>query len=185
MSNLEIRTLLEKNGEEVKSLTEALLTPNNDQAVAALAGLFISIVTGVPALGGLVDKGLATIFGQSASSKLDFQIAAWNEEEKRHRLAAEIGDMVEGLLGQMLIQIVRSQHQTTERLEKTLGGMGEDLADFRADVGERMRQANVRIELQEVTDGGLGVTVTANAKKRLFVGTMRVSGKGSVGVKLE
>ena len=91
------------------------------------------------------------------------------------------------LLGQALIQLVRSQHAVKDEVLDALGGVRRDLEAFRQDFAARVASASesVRLDSLVVHGGGLGIRVRATTTKRVVLTHMEVAGAGSVGIDLE
>jgi hypothetical protein len=113
------------------------------------------------------------------------QIEQSEREEDRQAFVKNIGEEVEALMGQALLQLVRVQHNVKEELEadvlQALGGLSESLAAFREEFQQQLEQVGadaleaVRVDLLEVV-GGIGVRVSAGAKRRMHVKHARVEG---------
>lgn len=79
---------------------------------------------------------------------------------------------VEALLSQAVLQLVRVQHNVHDDVLRALGGVRDDLADFRERFTTAIpaaEQQAARLELQEVSGGALGIHVSNRSQKRVFV----------------
>ena len=182
MSEVVLGDLLEKRGSEMKEITQSLVNGDGEKTAAGLAGLLTTVLTGVPALGNVVAQGLEKIFGSSANAILVQQIEAWQKEQQQTDLVSRVRDSVEVLLGQALIQLVRSQHASTAELERALGGIREELKGFRDSIQGRLEDAGIRVDLQEIAENGIGIRVGEKARASVFVRRQVVN--GGVGIDL-
>ena len=154
-----------------------------------MSSLAVSLATGNPFLAALAPlgrKAIARIFGSSVNAVLTRELAALAKDEERRAFLHQIDEVVEALLGQALIQIVRSQHAVKDEVLETLGGMRRDFESFRNDFATQLANASetVRVDSIKVTDGGIGVRVAATTSKRVVLKQMVVKGPGSVGIDL-
>src|SRR5215510_7578833 len=110
--DVELEKLLAAHHGELKTIAEAAGSGNQDKVVDAVSTLAVSLATGNPLLGALAPlgrKGIARAFGNSVNAALTRELAALAKEEERKQLLDQIDEVVEALLGQALIQLVRSQ----------------------------------------------------------------------------
>lgn len=198
--DVELEALLKAHQSELKAIADAAASGNRDKAIDAVSSLAVSLATGNPLLGVLAPlgrKGVARAFGNSVNAVLTRELAALAKDEERRAFLAQIGDVVEALLGQALIQLIRSQHAVKEELRasqdeiasewlEALGGMRNDLKEFRADFAEQLARASdsIGVDSLVVRDGGLGVRVSAGTSQRMSFRHVEVSGVGSVGFEL-
>src|SRR4051812_32549386 len=130
----EIRQRLENCEKEIEEIGSSLIAGKRHEVVPALAGLAVSVFSGLPVVGGLTKAALTEVFAAPANEVLDQQIAEWRQEQKVSAPLSELKDWIEALMGQVVLQLVRSQHNVSEDLAKRLGGARDDLAGFRNDV---------------------------------------------------
>jgi hypothetical protein len=181
MANVVLGDLLDKQDKEVEAIGKAILGGKRDEAVSGLAGLAATVFSGLP-IGGLVKEGVAKAFASPANVVLEQQIEAWNKEQEGTRQVAAIKDAIEVLLGQTLIQVVKSQHAVDDGVVAALGGLRDDLAEFRATVSAGLGDAAVHVDLHEVTDGAVGIHVRGRAASRVFIKRLVSTGKGTTGI---
>ena len=188
--DVELAELLKAHQGELKIIAEAAGSGNQEKVIDSVTSLAISLATGNALLGSLAPlgrRGIARIFGNSVNAALTRELAALAKDDERKVFLNQIDEVVEALLGQALIQIVRSQHAVKDEVLDALGGMRRDLEVFRNDFAAQLASApeNVRVDsLIEVVDGGIGVRVAATTTKRVVLTHMVVRGPGSVGIDL-
>jgi hypothetical protein len=187
--DVELEQLLKAHQGELKAIAEAAGSGNQAKVVDAVSSLAISLATGSPLLGALAPLGRKTIaraFGSSVNAALARELAVLAKGDERQAFLSQIGDVVEALLGQALIQIIRSQHTVKDEVFDALGGMRRDFEAFRNDFTEKLASASetVRVDSLIVRTGGLGVRVAATTSRRVALRHMVVSGSGSVGIDL-
>lgn len=187
--DVELEELLKAHKGELKTIAEAAGSGNRDKVIDAVSSLAVSLATGNPLLGALAPlgrKGIARAFGNSVNAALTRELAVLAKDEERRAFLSQIGEVVEALLGQALIQIVRSQHAVKDEVLDALGGMRRDFEAFRNDFASQLATASgtVRVDSLVVHDGGLGVRVAATTSRRVVLRHMVVSGSGSVGIDL-
>jgi len=144
----------------------------------------VSVLTGIPGLGALAKAGLDLGFGRTANACLDRQLDSWRKEQDRQELVDRVAGTVEVLIGQLLIQIIRSQHQLTDETKEALGGIRDDLAEFGSMLERETTQADVHVGIQRISGGGIGIRVSEKTRQTVFVDEMRVAGRGSIGIDL-
>jgi hypothetical protein len=189
-NDVELGKLLETHKGELKTIAEAAGSGNQEKVIDAVSTLAVSLATGNPLLGVLAPlgrKGIARAFGSSVNAALTRELAALEKEEERKKLLGQIDEVVEALVGQALIQLVRSQHGVKDELLEALGGVRRDLEVFRQDFAERVASASETVSGDRlvVREGGLGIRVRATTTKRVVFKHMEVVGAGSVGIDLE
>jgi hypothetical protein len=182
--------LLEMHKDELKSIAEAAGSGDHEKVIDAASSLAVSLATGNPLLGALAPlgrKGIAWAFGNSVNAALTRELAALEKDEARNKFLGQIDEVVEVLVGQALIQIVRSQHAVKDEVLDALGGVRRDFEAFRKDFGERIANTseNVSVDAFVVREGGLGIRVRATSSKRVVLKHMEVVGPGSVGIDLD
>jgi hypothetical protein len=187
--DVELQGLLKAHQGELKTIAEAAGTGNRDKVIDAVSSLAVSLATGNPLLGALAPlgrKGIARAFGNSVNAALTRELAALAKAEERSAFLGQIDEVVEALLGQAVIQIVRSQHAVKDELLDALGGVRRDFETFRNDFAEQIAKVSesVAIDSIMVREGGIGVRVAATTTKRVVLKYMDVIGVGSVGIDL-
>jgi hypothetical protein len=182
--------LLKAHQSELKAVAAAAANGDQQKTIDATSSLVVALVTGNPILGALAPlgrKGVARAFGCSVNAALTSALASLAEEDERRTFLNQIGDIVEVLLGQALIQLIRSQHAVKDEVLDALGGMRRDFESFRADFAAQLAAVpeSVRVEeIVEVLDGGIGVRVSAATTTRVVLKQLVVRGTGSVGIDL-
>lgn len=197
MADADLSKLLGEHKGTLKEMGEQLVAGDSAKLAGSAAVLVGAIATGHPEvalLAPFAKEAVARVFGSAADKALRREIEAYDKEKEKEAFAAQIGEVVEALLGQAVLQIVRVQHRVKEEeqraLDEALGGVREDLAAFREEIragleGSReAAEALVRVTHQSVKDGAVGVRVGPDARKRVFIARMDVSGKGSIGIDL-
>jgi hypothetical protein len=189
MSDVDLEKLLEPHAKELESLAEAAAKGDHDKVIDGASSLVLTLATGNPVIGALAPlarRGIAKAFGNAADEMFARELAAMQKEEDRKAFFAQIDDVVAALVGQALIQLVRTQHNVKDEVLTALGGVREDFERFRADFGRRVSEQGetVRIDEQVVEAGGIGVRVRASTTKRVALKHQVVSGTGSVGIDL-
>jgi len=187
--DIELQELLKAHQGELKTIAEAAGSGNRDKVIDAVSSLAVSLATGNPVLGALAPlgrKGIARVFGNTVNAALTRELAALAKEEDRRAFLGQIDEVIEALLGQALIQIVRSQHAVKEELLEALGGVRHDFERFRTEFAEQVEKAgeNVAADTVKVREGGLGIRVAATTTRRVVLRYMEVTGEGSVGIDL-
>jgi hypothetical protein len=138
--DVELKKLLEAHEGELKKVAEAAGSGNQEKVVDAVSTLAVSLATDNPLLGALAPlgrKGIARAFGNSVNAALTRELAALAKEEERKKFLGQIDEVVEALLGQALIQLVRSQHGIKDEVLEALAGVeidrvGRAVADLEA-----------------------------------------------------
>lgn len=188
MAPMELSKILAENRGPLKDLAKSLTGGDGAGFVAGAATLVAAMATGHPELTVLApfaQKVVARAFGNAANGMLRRELAALEAEEAKQAFVADIASAVEGLVGQALIQIIRSQHRVKEELQEELGGLREDLSQFREEFQSELRGDIVRLDEQIVRAGATGIRVGPGARQRVFVSRQWVSGPGSIGVDLK
>jgi hypothetical protein len=185
--DVELGGLLKEHQGELKSIAEAAGKGDRQKVIDAVSSLTISLATGNPLLGALAPlgrKGVARIFGNAVNAALTRGLAALAKDDERRAFLSQIGDVVEVLLGQALIQIVRSQHSINDEVLESLGGLRRDLEAFRHECSEEIANAseNVRVDELIEVEAGIGVRVAATTDKRVVLRHLVV--RGGVGIDL-
>jgi hypothetical protein len=116
MTDVDIEALLEPHTKDLQSIAESLAGGERGKVADGLANLAITLATGNPILGALAPlarKGIAKAFANSADEMFARELANMKEEEARREFLGQIDEVVAALLGQALIQLVRTQHNVT------------------------------------------------------------------------
>lgn len=184
MQELVLADALEAHQESLHAMGEALIDKDKPRFVTEAIGLVTTLATEHSVLGAFAKMAIARAFGESANAILSKQAAEWEREQSQQAFIDTLAERVEDLLGQALIQIVKSQHDVKQEVLDALGGLREDLAGFRADFANRLG-FDQHIEHELVVDGATGVRIRAGSSKRVFVRQQTVSGAGTVGVEIE
>ena len=187
--DVELQGLLKAYQGELKTIAEAAGNGNRDKVIDAVSSLAVSLATGNPVLGALAPlgrKGIARAFGNAVNAALTRELAALAKEVERRAFLGQIDEVVEALIGQALIQIVRSQHAVKDELLEALGGVRRDFETFRKEFADQIAKSpeSVAVDTLVVREGGLGVRVAATTTRRVVLRHMEVVGAGSVGIDL-
>ena len=185
--------LLASESKALTTLGVAAIDSDKPKFTAGLANLLTSLVVQVPVLGALVEKTVLRAFTNSVNAQLDLELAKVQADEDRRAFATQIGDTLEPLIGQALIQLVRAQHNLADEQKRNmtaeLGGLRDDLADFRADFAGQLGTATTgaaTVQLERLTVTGassIGIRVGVNTTKRVFARRIEVS-NGGIGIDL-
>ncbi|MGK3974141.1 hypothetical protein WMF38_20765 [Sorangium sp. So ce118] len=187
MADADLGALLGPHKNTLKDMAQSLATGDHAKLAASAAVLVGAVATGHPEvalLAPFAEKAIAAAFGRSADAMLRREFAAMEKEEERQRFVADLAEPVEALVGQAVIQLVRVQHNVKDEVLEALGGVREDLAGFRDAFAKELGSATVKVDVQAVKGGAVGVRVRSETKNRVFIGHMEVSGPGSVGIDL-
>jgi hypothetical protein len=177
---------IEERASELEEVASALADGNLEKTTAALVTLIAGLATGHAELAGLlapfVHKGVQVAFASTATRRLRAELAKLHAEDERRAFIAAIAEPIEVLLGQALLQLVRTQHQASDAVTDALGGLRADLRSFRAEFSDRLEDDGVRVDTAHVLDGGTGVRVRDGARARVWIGELTVTGAGSIGI---
>lgn len=183
MPEVEIGQALSKHRGELEGLSKSLLDGNAEGFTQGIIALLTNVATGVPLLGALAKQGVAKAFALSSAAKLRREIEAIERQEDRQQFADQVSASIEELIGQALIQLLRTQQRASSDVIDALGGLREEFEAFRTDFAHRVTQASVVVDQILVSGEGIGIRVTSRTEKSAKVGTLHVSGKG-VGIEL-
>jgi hypothetical protein len=187
MADADLGTLLEPHKSTLKDMADSLSSGDHAKFIACAAGLVGVLATGNPhvaLLAPFARKAVAKAFGNAADEMFKRELAAMEAEEDRRKFVEQIGEAVEALLGQALIQLVRVQHNVKDEVLEQLGGVRADLAAFREQFAAGLGGETARLDRQVVESGGIGVRVRATTTKRVWIAYQTVRGAGSVGIDL-
>lgn len=167
----------------------ALLARDFPRAAATIGAVVATVAAGHPELLVLtpfVHKAVERAFESAADVQMRAQMAEFDAEDDRKAFVAQITEATAELLEEAVLTVAKIQHRATEHTAGQVGAVREELRAFRETFERELGGATeaVRVETMHVTAGGLGIRVGASTRKRAFVGTMNVSGKGSVGIDL-
>jgi hypothetical protein len=191
MPDADLGTLLQEHTGELKSIAEATEKGEHEKVVDGVAELVLTLATGNPIVGALAPfarRAVAKAFGESADEMFRRELAAMQRDEERAKFLGQIDEVVASLVGQALVQIVTSQHHVKDEVVEALGGVRDDLAEFRRAFEVRVSAAHgdlVTINAQLVESGAIGIRVRSTATKTVALEKQVVKGKGSVGIELE
>src|ERR1700733_10754603 len=136
MENVDIEALLEARSGELKEIAEAAAKCDREKLTDAAAGLAVSLATGnrvLAALAPLARKGIARAFGNAADKMFERELAAMAKQEERDKFLGQIDEVVAALVGQAIVQLVRTQYRVKEETLEALGGLRADFETFRCD----------------------------------------------------
>ena len=167
---------------ELTTVGERILDGDKAGSAAALLGLVASASSGVPAIGALVDAAAQKAFASTATARLLAEAERLDREDAAHEaeesFKTSLADRIEVLLGQALVQIIRSQHSTAEQdrsaLVEALGGIREDLASFRSSFSKEVRTQN-----DLPPEGESGQRPPTPAGSAVSIGTLTVQTGGT------
>lgn len=182
---LDLGKLLDTHEDAVKRLGDELIGGDAARVRGAIAGLLSSLTTGSPLLAHWMNEGVRRAFEEPATIRLLREVRKYDREKSREAFVRSLRDEVELLIGQALIQSVRAQHDIKEELLEELGGLRVEFAEFRADLTARLSSEGavaVRVD-RLLVSGGIGVCISATARRRMRVSHACVS--GGIGFKLE
>lgn len=204
MADIELSKVLEEQKDTLKEMAQDVVAGNGAKLAGSAAALVTAAATGHPEvalLAPFAQAALAKLFGSAAERALQREIEAYAQEEEKRAFAGQIGEVVEALLGQAILQVVCVQHRLKEEelraLEEMLGGVREDLAAFREDIRAGLEQAAkagaaakaavqeiVRVERMNVRDGAIGVLLGPDAAEALVRVARQVVTGGGLGVRV-
>jgi hypothetical protein len=185
MPSLDLKSMLEQQSGSLQTINKSLLANDEETLIAGLAGLFTSVLTGVPGLAPIAESAISAAFGRSATAMLRKELATMERDEQRRAFVGQLIDPLEDLIGQALIQIVRSQTRIADDLLSRLGGLRQDLEEFREDFASRASKAIVKLDIQAVVGGATGIRVRHSGNANVTVGRQHIEGAGSTGVDVE
>jgi hypothetical protein len=173
----------------VEGVAKSIIAGNAQSCAISVSGLLAEVASGVPLVGILAREAVQHAFAVPATERLISEYAAYEKEKEREAFIADLAATVESLIAQAVLQLVRVQHNVKDEVFAELGGLRRDLEDFREEFAAEIPNAEslvlgeaVRIELQEVQEGGIGVRVSEGSKHRAFIAKQSVRGSGSVGI---
>jgi hypothetical protein len=130
---LELSEVLAEQRDELRVLGKELLD-DRPTFIGHLAAFVAALATGNPglvALSPFAERAVAWAFANSANELLSRELAAMTAIEERRRLAHDLAEPIEALIGQALLQMVRVSHRNSDDVKDALGELREDLKDFR------------------------------------------------------
>jgi hypothetical protein len=147
---------LEKRDAEIKAIAGDVIRGDRTKAVAGLAGLFTTVATGVPILGGGVAMALEKAFASPANALLEAQAKHWEKDRHREELVALVATEVHRVVGDVLIQLVRSHDRSAQHLELLIGDTLGQLVMGQTQLAGRLDLRFDRLETK--LDGALGAS---------------------------
>jgi hypothetical protein len=160
--------LIKQNEGQVESFVKSLISRETEGCVSALAGVLAGVATGTPTLGALAAHTVQRAFATTATRRLIAEYELAQEEEDREKFIATIADAIEALLGQMLVQLIRVEHNVKDELLNTLGGIRADLQDFRLSIEAQLGPAE-KAALVQAVKASPNVSVSARGRARSFL----------------
>jgi hypothetical protein len=190
MGDVDLETLLEPHSKDLKVIAEAIAKGERDKVIDGAAGLAVALASGNPllsALAPLARKGIAKAFGNAADEMFARELAKIEKEEERKAFLDQIDEVAAALVGQAIIQLVRTQHNVKDEILAVLGGVRADFETFRVDFESRVHASGESvIVVEQIVEGGaVGVRVRPTTTKGVHLRYQRVSGRGSAGIVLE
>jgi aminopeptidase N len=185
MEYTELGALLEAHKSTLKELAQSLVSNDGAKTAGLAATLVMALATGHPEvaiLAPLAQRAIAKAFGNSANATLRKELAAIQAEEAKRAFAAQIGEPIEVLIGQALVQLIRAQHNIKDEVLNVLGGVREDLSGFRKQFAQESAGSAATIDAQLVSAGATGVRVRESSTAHVFIARQEVSGGGSIGI---
>jgi hypothetical protein len=186
--DVELKELLKAHQGELKAIADAAGSGNRDKVIDAVSTLAVSLATGNPMVGALAPlarKGIARVFGNSVNAALTRELEVMAREDERRTFLGQIDELIEALLGQALIQIVRSQHAVKDEVLEALGGVRDDFERFRTEFAEQMASAGENVKADTIlVRRGIGIRVAATTTRRVVLRHLEVNGEGCVGIDL-
>ena len=174
-----------------KKLEEAgtvLLARDFPKAAATFGAVAVAVASGHPevlVLTPFASKAVERAFESGADAQMRAQMAEFEAEDDRKAFVAHITEAMAELLEEAVLMVAKIQHRATAQTAAEVAAARGELRAFRETFERELGHAEaVRVETMHVTAGGLGIQVGASTRKRAFVGTMNVSGMGSVGIDL-
>jgi hypothetical protein len=189
---IELGALIKEQQEQLEEVAVGVAEGDQQKILAALVSMALGVATGHPEiaiLAPLLQEWARRAFASTATARLRRAMAQSEASARlqrdRNALVAQIADGVEALLGQALIQLVRSQHCAKDEIVDALGGLKDEFASFREDFQQSVDNTGIRVDKQQVREGATGILISAAAETaKLWIGEMTVSGRGSVGIDL-
>ncbi|WP_437653702.1 hypothetical protein [Sorangium sp. So ce1182] len=190
MADTDITTLLKPHEGTLREMAKQLTAGDRAGFVGSTVALITALATANPQIALLAPfagKAASSAFSRAVDDFFQRQLAQLEAEEAQRAFVAQVADAVEVLLGQAVLQLVRVEHNVKAELVEALGGVREDLADFRERFQNELESHGeleevVRVDVQTVQGGAIGIRVGANARRRVSVARMEVTGSGSVGI---
>ncbi len=176
----DLQTALKPHDKTLDTLVDAAAQRDQPTFLAATGRLLAEIATDLPIVGKLVQTGLSAAFARSAWAQMERALADAHTEDARRAQLTDMGGVFAALLGQGLAALVNHQDAQHDAVLAAVGGLRDDLTEFRADV--RQQAHAVHIDFQDV-QGGLGFRVGPDAGRSVFIKHQRV-GPGGVGFEI-
>lgn len=192
MADIEITALLKPHETTLREMAKQLTAGDRAAFVGSTVTLITALATANPQIALLAPfagKAASRAFSNATDDFFRRELAQLEAEEAQRAFVAQIADVVEDLVGQAVLQLVRVEHNVKDELVEALGGLREDLAGFRHRFQEELEKSGdsretVRVDVQTVQRGAIGIRVGASARRRVFVARMDVVDNGSIGIDL-
>ncbi|WP_437713882.1 hypothetical protein WMF45_48185 [Sorangium sp. So ce448] len=192
MDTADLTTLLKPHETTLQEMAKQLTAGDRAGFIGSTITLVTALATANPhivLLAPFASKAASRAFSSAADDFFRRQLAQLEAEEGQRAFVSQIADAVELLICQAVLQVVRVQHNVKAELLEALGGVREDFADFRERFQKEIESGGdfgeaVRVDVQTVGGGAIGIRVGANARRRVFVSRMEVAGNGSIGIDL-
>lgn len=162
--------------EGVAEIAKGLREHDAAGTTASVAGLIATLATGIPVLGKLAEEGARWVFARTAYARLEKVAAEINRELDQAAQEKRIAESVAQLVGQSLLKLGEEPAQVTS----LVGVIDPQLSDF----GDTFAAEYVRVEQALVDGGSTGVELSEPKGREVAVVQQRVTGRGTVGVKL-
>src|SRR5579863_5789015 len=113
----ELEKLLD--AKKLESIADAAAKGEREKVIDGVASLAVTLATANPYIGALAPlarKGIAKAFGNAADEMFARELEKMTKEEEKQAFLGQIDEIVAALVGQALIQLVRTQHNVTEEV---------------------------------------------------------------------
>jgi hypothetical protein len=110
-----LERLLEERKEDITAIGKNLLAGKKEDVLGGLAGILMTIASGVPLLGKLVSAGTAKALAEPANEILEKQIAQWKAEQDQQRLADGVATAVAAVVAETLRRLMEKSEETSSR----------------------------------------------------------------------
>jgi hypothetical protein len=184
---VQIAEMLKTHQDDVKNLMLPVAMGDEAGFSSAVEGLLIKVARGIPFVGPLAEDGVKKAFASSAYRQMDSALAELKQEQDAEAKWERLRSMLEVMIAQALGVILKNVRPGHEEIEQKLGILVDEWADFRRDFEARMQASggfDVVVDTQHVLDGATGIEISPQTLKRARIGSQRVEGQGSVGIKL-
>jgi hypothetical protein len=180
VSDMNLAQILRKHPTELHGLSKSLMDGKPEEFSQQMVDFLVSLTTsGVPMLDVLAKEGVARVFANSSNAELRREIERLEQEEERQRFVEDVATPIAELIGQALIQLVRTQQRAADEVVAALGGLQEEFEAFRADFGKQIMQTSVEVDQIRVTKKGVGIRITPRPASNVKVNTIDVTDEGT------